>query len=201
MGTRDDVTVALELVEAVQATLVADLLDADLDPAALCELPGWTCGHLLTHLARNADSVVRRLDASAIGTVVSQYEGGVEGRAAGIEVGRSRPFAALVSDVESSGARISVAAASLTDAAWSFETLSVGGQAQTALVVLQRRAREVVIHHTDLGIGFTPEQWPNVIVDELVDECLPVLDERTTRAALAGWLVDRSPAPRLEAWG
>lgn len=37
------------------------------------QLPGWTRGHLLTHLARNADSVVRRLPAASQGEAVDQY--------------------------------------------------------------------------------------------------------------------------------
>ena len=201
MGMLRDVADALAMVAAVQSDLVADLRASELDPDAPCSLPAWTRGHGLGHLSRTADSVVRRLEASAAGTVISQYEGGAEGRVAEIEASRSRPYAELVTDVEESGARVLAAATLLADDAWSFETLSVGGEGQSALMVLKRRSREVVIHHTDLGIGFTPEQWPATIVDELLAECLPRLEERTARASLASWLVDRSGAPPLAAWG
>ncbi|MET0910545.1 MAG: maleylpyruvate isomerase N-terminal domain-containing protein, partial [Ilumatobacteraceae bacterium] len=40
-------------------------------------LPGWTRGHVLTHIARNADSFVRLLEAAGRGEVVTQYAGGV----------------------------------------------------------------------------------------------------------------------------
>ena len=201
MGMGDQVRSALGLVESTQTELVDDLKARVLDPAAPSALPGWTQGHLLTHLARNADSVVRRLEASAAGVVISQYEGGVEGRAAEIEEGRLRGYAALVADVEESGARVLAVAGTLDEAAWSFETLSVSGQPQRAIEVLERRAREVTIHHTDLGIGFDPDRWPAVIVDELLLECLPRLEDRTRRAALAAWLIDRSAAPDLTSWG
>jgi len=42
-------------------------------------LPGWTVGHVVTHLARNADSVVRRLHGAAAGVPAPQYPGGVAG--------------------------------------------------------------------------------------------------------------------------
>ena len=75
-------------------------------------------GHLLTHLARNADSVVRRLEGAARGEVLDQYEGGLSGRAADIEAGAGRPAAELVSDVRSTAAAVERAMAGLPLAAW-----------------------------------------------------------------------------------
>ncbi len=54
-------------------------------------LPGWTVGHVLTHLARNADGQVRMLRAAEIGAVAHQYEGGAAGRAADIDAGTVAP--------------------------------------------------------------------------------------------------------------
>jgi maleylpyruvate isomerase len=201
MAAMPEVDDAVALVRAVQVELVEDLRGRALDPRAPSLLPSWSVGHLLTHLARNADSVVRRLEASAAGIVVAQYEGGPEGRAAEIEDGAARPYGELVDDVEASGARILEVAPSLPAAAWDFETLSVAGERQRALTVLLRRGREVVIHHTDLGIGFTPQRWRPDIVDGLLADALTGLEGRADRAALAGWLVDRSVAPVLRPWG
>ena len=72
-----------------------DHLDRDVgepgaDPALPSLLPEWTRGHVLTHIARNADSFVRVLEAARRGEVVTQYEGGVAGRNADIEAG-ARP--------------------------------------------------------------------------------------------------------------
>jgi len=201
MRTPTDVSEVLERIVAAHLALVADLRSRDLDPGATTRLPGWSVGHLLTHLARNADSVVRRLDASAAGVVVSQYPGGAEGRAAEIEAGRHRSYPELVDDVEASGAAIAVSAARLSPDAWSFETQPVSGPPQSALTVLHRRVREVVLHHTDLDIGFTPAAWPPAVVDELLAEVLAGVAGRADRSALAGWLVDRGPAPVLAPWG
>ena len=71
-------------------------------------LPRWTVGHVLTHIARNGDSVVRRLEGCVRSEVADQYEGGAEGRADEIEAGASRSAAELLDDVET--ALISLAA-------------------------------------------------------------------------------------------
>src|SRR5689334_24460238 len=94
---------------------------ADLDDVAVRRpslLPGWTVGHLLTHLARNADSVVRRLDGARRHEIVDQYEGGFEGRAADIESGAARTLAALADDVATSSAAVDDAFATFPDDAW-----------------------------------------------------------------------------------
>src|SRR3954463_7330307 len=81
-------------------------------------LPGWTVGHVLTHIARNADSVVRRLRGAAIGEVVDQYPGGAAGRAADIEAGADRSAAELVADVLRTNAEVDEACAALPAEAW-----------------------------------------------------------------------------------
>ena len=58
-----------------------------LDASAPSLLPGWTVGHVLTHLARNADSMVRVLDAAERGEVVERYPGGMPTRNADIDGG------------------------------------------------------------------------------------------------------------------
>ena len=62
----------------------ADAL-TDEQVAAPSLLPGWTVGHVLAHLARNADSHARVLAAADAGEVVDQYEGGPAARAAEID--------------------------------------------------------------------------------------------------------------------
>src|SRR5467141_2554154 len=80
-----------------QARLVASLSSlTDEEARRPSLLPGWTVGHLLTHISRNGDSLVRRLEGSLHGEVVEQYAGGAAGREAEIEAGAGRPAAALV---------------------------------------------------------------------------------------------------------
>ena len=54
--------------------VIAGLTDDDARRAS--RLPDWTVGHVLAHVARNADSHVRRAEAATRGEVVEQYPGG-----------------------------------------------------------------------------------------------------------------------------
>jgi len=188
-------------VREAQRVLLEHLGALTLDPSQASRLPGWTIGHVLTHLARNADSVVRRLEASARGEVVSQYAGGAEGRSHEIEQGCFRPYEVQVVDLIASCEGLDAHVWTVPDEAWSFETPSTSGEMQPGLVVLARRQREVIIHHSDLGIGFGPEQWPISFAEQLVDELLNDVPDRSDPRRLAGWLTDRSGPPPIAPWG
>src|SRR5829696_3219522 len=71
------------------------------DPHApsLCE--GWTRGHVLTHVARNADGLAALVRSAVDGTGETMYAS-PEARDADIEAGADRPVAQLVDDVERS---------------------------------------------------------------------------------------------------
>lgn len=200
MPSIDDVALVHDQVRAAHSVLIADLLAQELDATSPSRLPGWTIGHLLTHLARNADSVVRRLRASATGTIIEQYDGGLAGRAEQIEAGAGRPYEVLRLDVIESAAALDELIPTLPPATWEFETPSSSGELQSGITVLGRREREVVLHHTDLGIGFEPDAWPPAMSAILVNECLATITDRTSITALAGWLTDRAGPPPLHPW-
>src|SRR5690242_18243625 len=71
------------------------------DPAApsLCE--GWTRGHVLTHVARNAEAIDRLAQWAMDGERRAMYPGGTRARDAEIEAGAGRSRAQLVEDVRS----------------------------------------------------------------------------------------------------
>ncbi len=58
----------------------------------------WTVGHVLTHLARNAESHVRMLEGATMGEALEQYAGGYDQRAADIEAGADRSAHVLESE-------------------------------------------------------------------------------------------------------
>jgi maleylpyruvate isomerase len=157
----------LELVALVQEQLITAIRSTTEDPHAPSRLEGWTLGHVLTHIARHADSVVRRLEGAARGEAVEQYTGGMEARIAAINAGAQRTWAELVADVVSSADLLMAAAEAMPEHAWSVESPAVNGMLQPASVVLRRRLREVALHHTDLGLGYEPTDWPTELVDEL----------------------------------
>lgn len=139
---------------------IAELTDVDVRRPSL--LPDWTIGHVLTHLARNADSHVRMLDGAARGEIVWQYAEGQRERE--IEEGAVRSARAIVDDVVTADAALEAAWAALADDVWANGMSRVRtGEVAVALHPL-RRWREVEFHHADLGIGFTYADFDPVYV-------------------------------------
>jgi maleylpyruvate isomerase len=135
------------------------------DPVMPSLLPGWTRGHVLTHIARNADSFVRVLDAARRGEQVTQYEGGAEGRNADIEAGSTRDWDSLVADVGASARRLDEMFA--TQDRWDLAMTNSAGETVAHTELPGMRLREVVVHHADLGDpGYTPADWPADYVRE-----------------------------------
>jgi len=179
-------------------------------------LPGWTAGHLLTHVARNADSHVRRAHAAALGDVVEQYPGGPAGRAAEIENGALRPAVDLVDDVRRSAQGLHAAWERVPPSAWDAITRDVGGRERPLRDLPSRRWQELEVHVVDLGLGVTHRDWSDDFVEawlprlraSLADRLPPgarapnagALDERDELAWLYGRLT-RPDLPTLDSWG
>jgi maleylpyruvate isomerase len=163
-------------------------------------LPEWTVGHVLTHIARNADSVVRRLAAAARDEVVDQYPGGAQAREVAIMDGAGRPAAQLVADVRESARAVEDVCAALPVEAWERQTRGVSGRLVPAWGVVRSRWHEVEVHHVDLGLGYRPADWPAEMVAEWLPDVLQGLPDRATGAELLAWVLGRGPAPVLGAW-
>ena len=69
----------------------------DATAPSLCE--GWTRGHVLSHVARNAEAIGRLADWAVSGTRQEMYPGGAKARNAEIEAGAGRSLDDLVTDV------------------------------------------------------------------------------------------------------
>ncbi|HEY7134074.1 MAG TPA: maleylpyruvate isomerase N-terminal domain-containing protein [Acidimicrobiia bacterium] len=177
---------------------ITNLGEADARRPSL--LPGWTVGHVLTHLARNAASVTRRLEGAARDEVVDQYVGGFVGRAADIDAGADRPAAALVADVRETSSAVDALCARLGEDVWDRPTRTVAGDIQPASAIVFSRWREVEVHHVDLGLGYTPDCWPSELVDAWLPRVLSKLGQRTDPNALLAWTLGRGPAPDLDPW-
>jgi maleylpyruvate isomerase len=184
---------------AAQASLEADLLGLD-DATARSPslLPEWSVGHVLTHIARNADSVVWRLEGASVGEVRDQYPGGLEQRRDEIEAGSGRPAHELVADVRASSAAVARVVRSLPDHAWDAPTRTARGVVEPSRDAVFSRWREVVVHHGDLGLGPVPS--PPALVATWLERELPRLGERTDAAALLAWTIGRGDAPELAPW-
>ncbi|MEV4349756.1 maleylpyruvate isomerase family mycothiol-dependent enzyme [Actinoplanes sp. NPDC049596] len=160
---------------------------ADLDPAAVAQaslLPGWTVGHVLTHVARNADAYVNLLTWARTGVETPAYPS-PEAREAGIQEGAGRPLREQLEDIRAAHDRFADAGAAMPAEAWAFFLPATG---QSAAAVPWARLREVTVHHVDLGLAYTPSDWSEAF-------SLRLLREIVTGAG-AGW-----PAMQLRPYG
>jgi maleylpyruvate isomerase len=171
------------------------------------QLPGWTVGHVLAHLARNADSHIRRIAGAGRDEVVDQYPGGPDGRAAEIEADARRPAAELVADVLATNAAVEGAWEELPEEAWGRYTRSVSGALVPAEALPFTRWREVEVHHVDMGLDFGYQEWSDGFVAEELPRALATVPRRladpASRRQLCAWLLDRAAAPgslSLEPW-
>ncbi|NLU67516.1 maleylpyruvate isomerase family mycothiol-dependent enzyme [Streptomyces sp. HNM0574] len=137
-------------------TVVAGLDDAAVAGPSL--LPGWTRGHVITHLARNADALVRVLAGRPM------YDS-AESRDADIDKGAGRPLAAQLDDLREASARLDGAFGAQSEEAWRRTVELRNGVRDTASALPFRRWIEIELHHVDLGTGHGIEDLPGAFVE------------------------------------
>ncbi|WP_447034687.1 maleylpyruvate isomerase family mycothiol-dependent enzyme [Streptomyces sp. DSM 118878] len=143
-------------VDRLLAT-VAALSDQDVRAPSL--LPGWTRGHVLTHLARSADSRTRLLTSARTGSDLPQYADDNQ-REREIEEGAGRPADALLDDMDTALRRFLSAAEDHPRNAWDVPVRWLGGGLRPVRGAVSSMLREVEVHHTDLDTGHRPVHWP-----------------------------------------
>ncbi|MGW4530188.1 maleylpyruvate isomerase family mycothiol-dependent enzyme [Nocardia sp. NPDC004340] len=212
----DTVAAATErLLPAVAALSEADLVDPSL-------LPGWTRGHVLAHLSRNADSLVNLLLWARTGIETPQYASQYL-RDSDIEAGAPRPLRDQLEDLTASAERWLTLARAMPADSWTATVRNRMGGEIPAMRVIWMRLLEVEIHHVDLNIGYTPADWPEEFTTRLLAQSLsevkPADDAGFTvtatdtgftgavgaqgpeitgpAASLAAWLIGRSPGADL----
>jgi maleylpyruvate isomerase len=189
-------------------------------------LPGWTRGHVLSHVARNADGLANVAGSAVTGRLSPMYASR-EQRDADVESGAARSAADLEADVESSAERLLAQLAAVPEDGIDLEVPSGRGPSVAVASLPWVRAREVVYHHVDLGAGFTFDDVPDVLLRAGLAECPSRLagaapgatitvaysdgsqhelvvgdgsvDVRGTAADVLAWLTGRGDGSRLDA--
>jgi maleylpyruvate isomerase len=149
----------------------------DEQAAARSRLPGWSRAEVLTHLARNADGVCGIAASAARGEVGRQYPGGADQRTADIAAGRGVGASALLADLRKSCDGLMDAWLELPDDAWERVGASLTGE-RTQRGWVWARWREVEVHHVDLGLGYSPAEWPVAFVTRGLGEAFAELPGR-----------------------
>ncbi|AJE40177.1 maleylpyruvate isomerase family mycothiol-dependent enzyme [Streptomyces nodosus] len=194
--------------DATERLLTAAARMDNADVAEPSRLPGWTRGHVLAHLARNADALVNVLEGRPMYVSAAA-------RDADIERDAPRPLDVQLSDLRESGARFQ----KITDAPadWSRTVELRNGVTDTAARLPFRRRVEVELHHVDLGIGYELEDLPAEFVEREIEflaerfrghRDVPATDLAaddgrrwtTGGGAEGGPVVVHGPAPELLGW-
>ena len=166
---------------ASQGQQAVELAASRLDPGEVAgpsRLPGWTRGHVLSHLARNADALVNLLTWARTGTETRMYASPSD-RADGIEAGAYRALPEQLADLSAANQRFIDAAAAVPADRREFTVLSGQGREIPASEVPWLRVREVWLHQVDLGAAFTIDDIPDAIA-------------WTLAADVAGWMSSRT---------
>lgn len=185
--------VQLAVLESVEADLMRSLStlgQAQTTEASLCE--GWTRGHVLTHLARNAEALGNLVTWATTGERTPAYAS-IEARNAAIEDGTHRDVAAIVADVEQSGASFREHARSLLDVPPE-DLTDVRTGATNLLIpggdVPWHRVREVVTHHLDLDLDHGVHDIDTDVLRRLLTDTVRALASRDDVPALTLQEVD-----------
>jgi maleylpyruvate isomerase len=166
---------------ASQGQQAVELAASRLDPgevAAPSRLPGWTRGHVLSHLARNADALVNLLTWARTGVETRMYASPSD-RADGIEAGAYRALPEQLADLNAADERFLVAADAVPAGRREFGVLSAQGREIPASEVPWLRVREVWLHVVDLDVDYE--------VDDMPDDVAWML-----AADVAGWMSSRT---------
>lgn len=142
------------------------LNDEDLRAPSL--LPGWSRGHVIAHVARNADGLRNLLVWARTGVETPQYPSW-EQRDIDIDSGAGRPLSELLEDSRRSAVRFMEEVARLEGDHWDAPVRTLSSTSLfPARDVLTSRRTEVEVHHADLGSGYTAADWPTDFTEMMI---------------------------------
>lgn len=212
----DPATLVDEVADATTHLLdtVADFGDDDV--RAPSPLPGWSRGHVLAHLAGNADGLRNLLVWAKTGVETPMYTSW-EDRNAAVEKLASGTAAEHLTALRESNDRFLQTARELGGDEWDRPVAKLAGIPFPARRVLFYRWEEVLVHHVDLAVDYTPAHWPAEFTDPQIDVVAASIadadgapaarihpDTRDEPIALgpagSGVVEIRGPEPALLAW-
>lgn len=177
-------------------------------------LPGWTGKHVVSHVGHNARALARLAHWAATGEQTPMYPSPAA-RDEEIQAGADRPVPALRAFVDQEQRHLTAALARITGEGWQAKVVTAQGRTITAETIPWLRTRELWIHACDLPGGGEFADFPDDVVDALLDDALArrrtaqsldvavLATDRPTGAVvgpatdLARWLTGRGTSPTL----
>jgi maleylpyruvate isomerase len=163
---------------ATQQVLGATIAVTDAQWRAPSRLPGWSRAHVATHLARQADALVRLTEWARTGRRQEMYASHEE-RDHDIQHGSTRTGLELQIDLDTSAGRLTHAFDAVDEAdAWDVVIEFRGGLRTKARLLPLARLLEVSLHHVDLDIGYEVGDIDAQTAEWLLEWCSIRLRER-----------------------
>ncbi|GAA1128750.1 hypothetical protein GCM10009630_28230 [Kribbella jejuensis] len=180
---------ALNDVRAIADQLLALTAGLDEDTArGDSVLPGWTRGHVITHLANFSEAMTRQVEEALQGRLIEVYDGGRPARDAAIESGAHRPAADLKTHLTQAVTTLMTSWEKVGPTDWPLPILHRNSNLAAGL---QATWRELTIHTSDLNLGINPATWSE-------DFCLHLLDFLRPRTPDNIHLILQSPTTTWE---
>ena len=145
-------------------------------------LPGWTRGHVITHVARNGDGMARLAAWARTGVEEPMYSD-EHPRNRDIEEGAGRGLEEQETDVRDSARRLSAAFDALSGAAWSARVRTATREMEASQLPWMR-AREIWLHAIDLNAGAGDKDLPDSFAARLLSDLVRDLSDRPGVPAL-----------------
>ena len=162
VSLKPDVEASVERLNAVLAGV------DDEGVRAPSGLPGWSRGHVLTHVANFSEGMTRQVDEARAGRLVEMYDGGRPARDAAIEAGSGRPADELRSHVRTASAGLLAAWGKVDD--WSLPVLHRNSHLAATVYT---GWRELEVHTVDLALEPTSGDWSEEFCLHLLDFLRP----------------------------
>ncbi|MEO6413821.1 MAG: maleylpyruvate isomerase family mycothiol-dependent enzyme [Pedococcus sp.] len=177
MNLDDDLTAVTRHTELLidHATRLGDVR-----APSLCE--GWSRAHILSHVARNAEAILRLTEWALDGQPREMYPGGTTARDAEIEAGAmrggpasrddGRPVGVFVDDLTATATALGPRLAELSGPLAADEVEMRGGLKIPPRVLPFLRLRELVYHHVDLDDGFSFADVEPELLHRFIDDAV-----------------------------
>ncbi|GAA1069092.1 maleylpyruvate isomerase family mycothiol-dependent enzyme [Kitasatospora nipponensis] len=140
-------------------------------------LPGWSRGHVISHVARSADAYRWLLGVARTGVEPGpRSDGAVLARATA--EGAELPAAELAADLGGRLEALFADAAAMPAERWDTPVTALAGWPHPAWYTLYRCWRELETHLVDLDVGYHPADWPEPYVAWALDDTIAALTAR-----------------------
>ncbi|MFI0943393.1 maleylpyruvate isomerase family mycothiol-dependent enzyme [Streptomyces sp. NPDC021020] len=129
-------------------------------------LPGWTRGHVLTHIEGVGQALARQARYALRGRTIEVYDGGRPARDAAIEAGHGRPAARLTAALADALDEAEASWAAVGPGDWGRPVAYRDGTLRTVGLAWWR---ELEIHTVDALLGAGPSGWSPQLCTHLLD--------------------------------